>query len=117
MPDVTVDDDLLTVTLSHREHLLTLTGSFEVPVADVVGAEQFDDSQSLPWFRLGTHFPGVFRAGRFRGDGKRYFIFHRKGRPAIDVQLEGDGFDRLIIDVPDPEALLEQLRTPKSPTR
>lgn len=97
------------MTLTHREHLLTLTGSFEVPVDAVTGAEIFEEGRPLPWWRVGTHFPGIFRAGRFRGDGKRYFIFHRTDRPAVDITLTGTAFDRLIIDHQDPADLVAQL--------
>ena len=108
MPEVTVDDDQLQV--NHREHLMTLTSTFEVPLSSIADAQVFEEGQGLPWWRVGVHFPGVFRAGRFRGDGLRYFIFHRSGRPAVDITLLDERFDRLIVDVPDPEGLVEQLQ-------
>lgn len=117
MPEVTVDDDQLQVSLNHREHLLTLTSTFEVPLSAIADAKVFEEGQHLPWWRVGTHFPGVFRAGRFRGDGLRYFIFHRSGRPAIDITLVDQRFDRLIVDAADPETLVEQLTERKGPAR
>ena len=117
MPEVTVDDDQLQVTINHREHLMTLTSTFEVPLSAIASAKVFEEGQHLPWWRVGVHFPGVFRAGRFRGDGLRYFIFHRTGRPAIDVTLLDERFDRLIVDVPDPDTVVKQLTYRKGPAR
>ncbi len=63
------------------------------------------------WRLPGTHIPGVIVAGSYLRAGEWTFWDVRgSGGHAIEVELEGASFRRLIMDVAEPEAEIERLR-------
>ena len=62
------------------------------------------------WRLPGTHLPGVVVAGSYYEDGAWTFWDVRgTGDRAIEVDLEGERYRRLLVDVSDPDAEVARL--------
>ena len=68
------------------------------------------------WQLLGTHIPGAIAAGMYYRRGGREFWDVRRGRNAVVIELRGNTYRRLVVDVEDPPAavrmIAEALRDP-----
>jgi hypothetical protein len=55
----------------------------------------------------GSRWPGHIIAGRFQVSGAWTFWNIRKGERVVVIDLEGENYSRLVLEVPDPEGLVE----------
>jgi hypothetical protein len=62
------------------------------------------------WRVPGTHLPGIIVAGTFYKDGERQFWDVRHADRGIEIELAGQPYDRLFVEVADPDAALRALR-------
>ncbi len=58
----------------------------------------------------GTHVPGIIAAGSFYKGGKRFFWDVRNKQNTIVVELAGEPYEELIIEVEDPSAEIARLQ-------
>lgn len=61
------------------------------------------------WRIPGTHVPGLIIAGTFYLHGARVFWDVRDASHAVVVELDGHAYDRLVIEVEDPDAVVALL--------
>lgn len=57
----------------------------------------------------GTHGPGVLVAGTYYREGQRHFSDVRHAEQAIAIELEAARYDRLFVEVEDPEQVRSTL--------
>ena len=57
----------------------------------------------------GTHVPGLIIAGTYYRHGERVFWDVRDASKAVVVELDGHDYDRLVIEVEDPAAVVALL--------
>lgn len=57
----------------------------------------------------GTWVPGLLVAGSYRRPGFRSFLAVRHGRAALVLELEDHEYDRVVVDVDEPELVAEQI--------
>jgi hypothetical protein len=107
-----IEDDELVLALSSLEQVEGLHGPIRVPVSSVREVRSVDDA----WAELrglrapGTGIPGVIAVGTRRGSGiKDFAVVHGRG-PAVVVELEGAGYDRLVVSDGEAEADAAELR-------
>ena len=83
---------------------------YEVPVSSVVAAREVgtwrDDLRGL---RVGLSLPRVWMLGTWYGRGHRQLVALRRSRRAVYVVLRGEKYDELLVETPDPEAILARL--------
>ena len=60
----------------------------------------------------GTGIPGVIALGTWRGRGGRDFAAVYRGGPAVVVELEGEGYKRLIVSAHDAADVVASLGDP-----
>ena len=76
----------------------------------MVGAREVgrwrDDVRGL---RVGLGLPGVWLLGRWILRGHRQLVALRRNRRAVYVALRGEKYDELLVETPDPEAVLGRL--------
>jgi hypothetical protein len=88
-------------------------GSIEVPRSAIQSARRLKpEAASETWKGIrfpGTHIPGVFAAGTFHNGGERHFWDVRNAERAIELRLHGVRYDRLFVEVADPDAALRTL--------
>lgn len=95
----------------HR--LWTFRSRIAVPAASVVHAGRTDENVSWIWGLrlLGTHVPGIIAAGTYRVDGRTVFYDVTDRRRAVAVELRNHFFDRMVIEVSDPDAVIALLNS------
>ncbi len=110
MATITVDGLTIRVTFPANEKLLGLVRDYEVPVSSVVGAREVGSwSEDLRGMRVGLALPGVWMLGRWVWFGHRQLVALRRNRRAVYVVLRGERYDELLVESPDPDAILARL--------
>jgi hypothetical protein len=110
MATITIGGDRLRVTFPTGEKVLGLVRDLDVPVSSVTGAREVrrwrDDVRG---WRVGLSVPCVWLLGTWRARGRRQLVALRRHRPAVLVRLRDEKYDELLVETPDPAALLNQL--------
>jgi hypothetical protein len=114
MVDVTLRGDVAIFEPRGWSKLWTLEARLTVPLSAVRAVRRAPPGVGRGWWKgwrlPGTHLPGVIVAGSYYGDGAWTFWDVRgAGDRAIEVELEGTRYRRLVVDVSDPEAEVERL--------
>lgn len=105
---------VLAVRLTGWDRLWALSGGLAVPLAAVRGVEvvrRVDADARAGGLRLpGTAVPGVVRAGSYRSPrtGRSLWCAHRAPRVLL-VDLTGQRYDHLVLEVADPEGLCRSI--------
>jgi hypothetical protein len=119
--------DDLHLTSTHDEFVLhglhrfwALRGSVRVPL-DRIRDVRFDPAEVKAlrteggWLRVpGTYLPGLLKAGTYQRPGRLEFWDVRRPDHAIIVDLEGAEFDRLVVEVADPNVEVARLKAAMS---
>lgn len=101
MAEVYCLDNTLTVHLSGRDRELARRARLDIPLDEIRGVE------------IGRRVPtGVVTdaAEAFFRDGNRVFWDVRNPRKAIEIALNDDTYSRLVIDVHDPQGVVNEIR-------
>lgn len=109
---VTIDGDVLTVVMHGLDKLWSMRSQLDVPLEHVRGAS-FDPSivhESKGWRGPGSNVPGVITAGTFHQHGELIFWDVHRGDNAVVIELQHDKFERLVIEVDDPQATVELIQ-------
>jgi hypothetical protein len=111
MPSITVTRDTVTVRLSPAEKVGALHGDVSIPRSAIVGVNVVDNSMSaVSGMRApGYAMPGHAKLGTWRRHDGKDFIAVYAGRPAVELRLAGQRYERLLISVDDPHAVVAQL--------
>jgi len=106
MPRLELTDSELIVHLDKWEKLIAFHPSIRVPLAQVRGATEDNGFGGLNLgLRLpGTHVPFLLAAGTFFKGGDKQFVYTRRKRETIVIELAGNDWTRLVIGVPDAHA-------------
>jgi hypothetical protein len=111
MAEIEVSGDRLVVHVTGVERTLALKSRLEFPLDHVVGVSRGpgeDDERG--WVKLlGTHVPGVVKAGTFHSNGKRVFWDVCDRDRAIAIELRDEKYARLVIQVADPVAAVQAI--------
>jgi len=112
MVEMSIDRGDLLVEVQGWSKLWALKRRFRVPLAHIK-AVRWDPAVGKGWWKgwraPGTHIPGVIAAGTFYRGGRREFWDIRTGRKAVTIELEGDSYRRLVVDVADPRATVAMI--------
>ena len=118
MVTVTVEGDKAHFEVEGTHRLWALRSHLEIPLEHIsrVYAEPDPPMGWFEGFRMyGTDIPHVFRAGSFWLHGNRVFFDVRHPENTVVVVLNHEDFAELIIEVADPEAVINTLM-PHLPT-
>ena len=117
MAKLVILDRGIRVQLSAAEKFWSLKSDFDIPVTSIRGAEVVAGKalsifKGISWaMRVGTALPGVFYAGRFFRAGGADFLVVRAGKPAIQLNLSGKPYLRVILTVDNPEKVAEEINS------
>ena len=115
MASIVVHDRGISVKLSLAEKIWSVSGDFEIPVTSIRGAEVVSGKaasifKGISWaMRVGTALPGIYYAGRFFRKGGADFLVVRAGSPALQLNLSGEPYLRVLLTVPNAEKIAEDV--------
>ena len=114
MVEISIQDGRAVFEVQGWSKLWALRSRISVPLASIRDVRRVDPAVIRGWWKglrlPGTHVPGVIIAGTFYEGSKCIFWDVRKPVRAIEVELAGAEYDRLIVDVADPDEAVERLR-------
>lgn len=107
---VTPDDRLLVRPVG-LVRLWALSSGIDVPMTSVVDVGVSPRKGLVKGFRApGTYLPGVMTAGTFRSRGERDLWMAGRAESVLVIELHGERYRHVIVQVEDPEAATEALR-------
>jgi hypothetical protein len=111
--EIKVAGDKVVFEVEGWDKLWSLRSRLEIPLAHVKGVHA-DPQPAMGWFDglklVGTAIPHIFRAGTFYQEGDLIFWDVRNPEKTIVIELEHERFDKLIIEVDEPDAAVRLLR-------
>lgn len=111
MARLSVCEDLLTVEIQGLHQLCAFKRRMRVPLAHVRGATADPGIVTEPkGLRApGLHVPGAAVIGTFHRDGEKHFWDVRSGAHAVVIELTGETYDRLVVEVDDPRSTVDTI--------
>jgi hypothetical protein len=107
---VDVIDGWLAVDIQGWDKLWAMTSRLEIPLEHVVDVRPADDDPVEGFRVLGTYLPGLITAGTFLQEGNRVFWNVRNRANAVTVDLRGEDYARLIVEVADPAETISAVK-------
>jgi hypothetical protein len=106
MVEITIEMDKAIFEVEGWDKLWSLRSRLEIPLSHIKGARA-DSHPAMGWFDgiklMGTGLPNIFRAGTFYQDGGFVFWDVLHPEKTIVVDLEHERFQKLVIEVSEPE--------------
>jgi hypothetical protein len=114
MVDITISDGIAHFQVQGWDKLWSLKSELDIPVAHIRGVRP-DPAVARGWWHgiraPGTSLPGVITAGTFYQHDKRIFWDVHNPEKTIVIELSDERYDELIVEVADPDAAVQQLRS------
>jgi hypothetical protein len=114
MAIVELDGETLTLRVTGLDQVLAFKHTVEIPIAHVAGidADSAEAGAVFHGLRLpGTNLPGIVTAGSFIRAGQWSFWDVHDPRKALTIRLKDEHYSRLVVEVDDPAATIEFVRT------
>lgn len=112
MATITIDNGQLNIEMSLLDRVLSLKSHLTVPLEHITGVT-IRPEEARSWFhgfRVGTSVPGIVTAGTFyTRDGRVFYDVHDPDK-TIAIDLQGESYKRVIVQVDDPEGTAERIR-------
>lgn len=105
MARIEITADKVIVQLEGARRLWALKNRVEVPLGDIRRVTA-GPGERRGIRAPGTSIPGVYRAGTYRGWTYKDFWDVRRPEHSIVLELGGDGYARIVVDVDDPQATI-----------
>jgi hypothetical protein len=107
MIEISIEADRAVFEVEGWDQLWSLRSRLEIPLAHINGA-RIDNHPAMGWLQgvrlAGTDLPNLFRAGTYYQDGGLVFWDVRHPEKTIVVDLNHERYQKLVIEVEDPEA-------------
>ena len=108
---VDVRGDTLVVNVNKRDKASMFTPTIRIPIDHVLGAEKDAQIERMQWraWVLRGFKPGTYEAPdqAVRFYNPRHSLAHK----AIVIRLKDEGYERLVVEVEDPDGVVEQINT------
>lgn len=104
---ITVRGDKLRLQVKGLDKLWAMRSRLDIPLSAIRAARVDPDVSRGLWKGVsapGTHIPGFIIAGTFYQDDKRIFWDVKDPEKTVVIELVGQRYDQLIVEVSDPEA-------------
>lgn len=112
MVDISVTGGRVVLEVEGMDKLWALRSRLEIPLAHIRGVRADPEVARGWWHGLrigGTQMPGVITAGTFYQHGKAVFWDVHDPEHTIVIDLADERYDRLVMEVADPEGTVRQL--------
>jgi hypothetical protein len=113
MTTINLTDTAVLVRFARWEKLAGLVRDIDVPLGSVRAVELAPDGlAAASGLRApGLGLPGRRKIGTWRRPGAKTLVSVRRGQPAVQIELQGARFDRLVIGADEAARLVERLRS------
>lgn len=118
MVDLSIKGDKLRLQVKGLDRLWAMRSRLDIPLASVRGVRADPQVARGLWKGVsapGTHIPGLIIAGTFYQDDKRIFWDVHDPERTVVIDLVGQRFDQLIVEVSDPETVVKMLERAIAP--
>lgn len=121
---ISVRGDRLRLQVKGLDKLWAMRSRLDIPLGSIRGARVDAEVARGLWKGVsapGTHIPGFIIAGTFYQDDKRIFWDVKDPEKTVVIDLVGQRYDQLIVEVADPSAVVALVegamlqRTPVTP--
>jgi hypothetical protein len=114
MTIVEVNNDRLDITLTGWDRVWCLKRQLSIPLAHVKSVE-VQPRPRRSWKAVkfpGSYWPDKIQAGSFWSWDKHEWSFWniRSGKNAVVIELDGERYKRLVLEVDDPERVVEMVK-------
>ncbi|NQU37256.1 MAG: hypothetical protein HQ526_06605 [Actinobacteria bacterium] len=109
--ELVIDGENLDVTFKGIGGVLAFKSQIVVPLSSVESVEAVEiQTVERPTIkRVGARIPGLLATGSFgTGDDIQFWYIHKADRVLV-VDLTGDKYKRLVLEVPDPDAVAKEI--------
>lgn len=113
MVQLIVKGDTLRLQVRGLDRLWAMRSRLDIPLAAVRSVRADPTVARGIWKGVsapGTHIPGLIIAGTFYQDDKRIFWDVHDPERTLVIELAGQRFDQLIVEVRDPESAVKMLQ-------
>jgi hypothetical protein len=111
--NVKLQGNLVIFEVAGLDKLWAFKSSIEIPVAHITDIYA-DPNPAMGWLEgirlIGTSLPNIFRAGTFYQEGEFVFWDVRNPDRTIIVELMHEHFSKLVIEVAEPDAVVNTIR-------
>lgn len=114
MVNVVVEGDRVRFEVEGWDRLWALKSQLEIPLAHVRSVRADPEPARGWWHGLrlpGTQIPGLLTAGSFYQSGGFVFYDVHDPEQTVVVELDHEHYQRLVIEVADPAAVVDTLRS------
>lgn len=111
MMQVTIDNARLRIDLSGWDRVWTLRRGLEVPIERITSVRVASDLTRPYGVKTpGSFIPGRIYAGTWRLKGRKEFWNVRRAKDRwVAIDLDGDEYNRIVIEVEDPTHLIAEI--------
>lgn len=112
MPTLSITDTSITVELSAAEKVGAVHGDLTLPRSAIADVRVVEDAMgAVSGLRApGYSLPGHAKVGTWRHHDGKDFVAVYAGRPAVEITLQGERYERLLLGIDDPQAAAAQLQ-------
>jgi hypothetical protein len=112
MARIELTPDTLIVHLEGIHRIWALKSRLNIPLSHVRHAAAGSATPPAPprGTRVGTRVPGLINAGVFRSQGRKVFWDAHHPARSVVIDLTGDEFDQLVIEVQDPQVTVASIQ-------
>lgn len=111
---ISVRGDKLRLQVKGLDKLWAMRSRIDIPLASVIGVRADPEVARGVWKGVsapGTHIPGFIIAGTFYQDDKRIFWDVHDPEKTVVIELSGQRYDQIIVEVGDPAAAVAQIES------
>jgi hypothetical protein len=109
-----ISDGILHLHVMGMDRLWSFKSQLSIPIAHIVDAAPATD-EAKHWYHgiraPGTNIPGVITAGTFYDDEGCVYWDVQNPANAIAIALHDERYSKIVIEVNDPAATIEQVRS------
>ena len=110
MVTIAAGKDEVVITLDGGEKFLALKRKISIPVTNITSVSTERAKPSWLSVKMGTHIPRGFMAGTFWMRGGKAFYYVKDFSKCITINLKGQEYSKVVVEVGDKEAVAAKLR-------
>ena len=110
MNNVTLDEGKLKITVTGWDKIWSFKGSLALKIQSIKSVKPHDGKLKPPFWRCpGTAIPGMIVSGTYYGKNRKEFWNTHLNDTAIVIDLHDSEYTRIVIDVKNPQEVLDQI--------